>query len=307
MRIVFMGTPRFAVPTLQKLGPAVVGVVTQPDRPRGRGYRLQPSAVKQAAAAAGIPLLQPQQVNDQTALAEITNLSPDLIVVVAFGQILSAKLLALPPLGCINLHASLLPRWRGAAPIERAIMNGDAVTGVTTMYMSTGLDTGDIIMQEKEEIRPDDTAGTLAVRLAQKGAHLVQDTVKAIATGTAPRHPQDDALASWAPPLGKKDEILNWRLPARQIADQIRALNPAPGAVTFVAEKRLKIWQARVIDGGLSGEPGQVLEIRTDGLVIACGAQDAVLIHEVQPAGKRSMPARAYACGYHVRPGDVWG
>lgn len=168
MRIVFMGTPQFAVSTLKELIPSVVGVVTQPDRPRGRGHQLRPSAVKEAAVAAGIPVLQPQQVNSDEFLADIRALEPDLIVVVAFGQILPSALLGMPPLGCINLHASLLPSLRGAAPIQRAIMNGDVMTGVTTMYMSEGLDTGDIIMQAEEKIAPDDTAGTLAVRLAQR-------------------------------------------------------------------------------------------------------------------------------------------
>lgn len=308
VRIVFMGTPQFAVSTLKELIPSVVGVVTQPDRPRGRGHQLRPSAVKEAAVAAGIPVLQPQQVNSDEFLADIRALEPDLIVVVAFGQILPSALLGMPPLGCINLHASLLPSLRGAAPIQRAIMNGDVMTGVTTMYMSEGLDKGDIIMQAEEKIAPDDTAGTLAVRLAQKGADLVRRTVRAIAEGTAPRHPQDDSLASWAPPLKKEDEILNWELPAPMVANQVRALNPKPGSATFVAGNRLKVWRGQVSGlASLAGKPGQVLKVQGDsGILVACG-EGAVVIQEVQPAGKRSMTAPAYACGYRVQPGDVWG
>lgn len=308
MRIVFMGTPQFAVPTLREMSPYLVAVVTQPDRPRGRGHRLQPSAVKEEAAALGLPLLQPHKVKDDLFLSELQRLAPDLIVVVAFGQILPPKLLAIPPLGCINLHASLLPYLRGAAPIQRSIMNGDSITGVTTMYMEPGLDTGDIILQEEEEILPDDTAGTLAARLAQKGAGLMKRTVEAIKSGTAQRRPQDDSLATWAPPLTKEDEIIDWELPALAIANQVRALNPKPGAATFVSGQRLKIWRTQLSpESFLGGKPGQVLKVEgEDGILIGC-KEGALLVYEVQPAGKRSMTAQGYACGYRVQPGDVWG
>lgn len=308
MRIVFMGTPQFAVPALKELAPYVVAVVTQPDRPRGRGRRLQYSAVKQEAKALGLSVLQPQKVKDEQFLSKLKEIAPDLIAVVAFGQILPPKLLAIPPLGCVNLHASLLPHLRGAAPIQRSIMNGDTVTGVTTMYMSQGLDTGDIIFQEEEEIFANDTAGTLAARLAQKGARLMKRTVEAIQNGTAPRYPQDDSLASWAPPLTREDEILNWKLPAIVLANHVRALNPKPGAATFVAGNRLKIWRAQAsLQDFSAGNPGQVLKIQGDaGILVACG-QGALLVQEVQPAGKRSMTAQAYSCGYRVQPGDIWG
>ncbi|HKM39519.1 MAG TPA: methionyl-tRNA formyltransferase [bacterium] len=307
MRIIFMGTPKFALPTLQTLLSSVVGVITQPDRPQGRGYRLQPPVVKEVAFAAGIPVLQPQQVDTAESLSQILQLAPDLIVVVAYGQILPLKLLALPPKGCINLHASLLPRWRGAAPIERSIMHGDEITGVTTMYMSAGLDTGDIIMQEEEIITADDTAASLAERLAEKGADLVKRTVRAIIAGTAPRQPQDHSLATWAPPLTKEDAIVNWQQSANMVANQVRGLNPRPGATTFVAGDRLKIWQAKASNSTRAGQPGRILEVRAeDGIVVACG-QGALLIEKVQPAGKRSMTAQSYACGYRVQPGDIWG
>lgn len=307
MRIVFMGTPQFAVPALKDLAPHLVAVVTQPDRRRGRGHRLQPSAVKEAALELGLPILQPHKVKDEQFLVKLQGLKPDLIVVVAFGQILPPELLAIPPQGCINLHASLLPRLRGAAPIQRAIMNGDTVTGVTTMYMAEGLDTGDIILQEEENVLSDDTSGTLSLRLAQKGADLLKRTIKAIKSGDAPCSSQDDSLASWAPPLAREDEILNWELPASRIANQIRALNPKPGAATFVAGKRLKIWRAQKVTQDCSADPGKVLKVQgDDGILVSCG-EDALLVQEVQPAGKRSMSAQSYACGYRVQPGDVWG
>ena len=175
------------------------------------------------------------------------------------------------------------------------------------MYMAEGLDTGDIILQEEENVLSDDTSGTLSLRLAQKGADLLKRTIKAIKSGDAPRSPQDDSLASWAPPLAREDEILNWELPASRIANQIRALNPKPGAATFVAGKRLKIWRAQKVTQDCSADPGKVLKVQgDDGILVSCG-EDALLVQEVQPAGKRSMSAQSYACGYRVQPGDVWG
>lgn len=308
MRIVFMGTPQFAVPALKKIASSIIAVVTQPDRPRGRGHRFQPSPIKEAALALEIPVFQPARIKDEPFLQQLKELAPDLIVVVAFGQILPPALLTIPPLGCVNVHASLLPQLRGAAPIQRAIMNGDTITGVTTMYMDEGLDTGDIIFQEAEEILPDDTAGSLARRLALKGANLLQRTVEAISQGTAPRKPQDSSLASWAPPLTKEEEILDWNEAAINLSNRVRALNPKPGAVTFVGGSRLKIWQARAVSDKITAEkPGQVLKIDgNDGILVSTG-KGALLVQEVQPAGKRAMSATAYACGYRVQPGDMWG
>lgn len=308
VRIVFMGTPQFAVPALERLAPSVQAVVTQPDRRRGRGQQLWPSPIKAAALALGLPVLQPERVREESFLNQLRELKPDLITVVAFGQILPPALLAIPPLGCINVHASLLPRLRGAAPIQRSIMNGDTRTGVCTMYMDQGLDTGDVIYQEEEIILPEDTAGSLAQRLAVKGADLLCRTVKAIEQGIAPSQPQDSSLASWAPPITKEEEIIRWDKGALQLANQIRGLNPRPGAVTFALGMRLKIWRARAIsDKTVAGNPGQVLKIEGEAGILVSTPDGALLVQEVQPAGKRIMTAAEYARGYRVRPGDVWG
>lgn len=309
VRVVFMGTPAFAVPSLNGLveaGVDVVRVVTQPDRPRGRGRHLSPSPVKERATALGLPLSQPAKVRDDTFLAELRALAPDLIVVVAFGQILPPALLNLPLLGCVNVHASLLPRLRGAAPIQRAILNGEKVTGVTTMYMAPTLDTGDIIYQEAEPIGEEDTAGTLSERLAGRGANLLLTTVRAMAQGQAPRRPQDEAEATYAPPLTREEEILQWKEPALSLARRVRALHPEPGATTWVADKPVKIWQAHPLANPV-GAPGRVLAVQGGrGIVVGCG-EGSLLVEEVQPAGKRPMPATAFASGYRVRAGDVWG
>lgn len=309
MRLVFMGTPEFAAFSLDQLveaGLAPLAVVTQPDRPRGRGRQLSPSPVKERALALGLPVLQPERVREPEFIAYVRELKPDLIAVVAFGQILPPALLELPPLGCVNVHASLLPRLRGAAPIQRAIMNGDKVTGVTTMYMAPQLDTGDIILQEEEAITPEDTAGTLAGRLAQRGGRLLVTTLRAIAAGTAPRRRQDEASATYAPPLTRADEVLAWDEPAVSLANRVRALNPQPGATTWVKGNVLKVWRARpVLEAG--GAPGQVLAVKGAGGILVGTGAGALLVQEVQPAGKRPMPAEAYASGYRVVAGDVWG
>lgn len=309
MRIIFMGTPAFAVPSLEQLAEAgfrIEAVVTQPDRPRGRGQKLCPSPVKEKALALGLPVLQPEKVREQEFQARLKELAPDVIAVVAFGQILPPEILDLPPLGCINVHASLLPRLRGAAPIQRAILNGDKVTGVTTMYMAPTLDSGDIIFQQEEPISEEDTAGTLGERLARRGAELLVVTLQAVAEGRAPRLRQEEALATYAPPITRAEEMLNWEEPAPSLARRVRALNPVPGAVTSVGGRPVKIWRARALTG-YAGGPGQVLAVKgTGGIVVGCG-EEALLVEEVQPAGKRSMPAAAFASGYRVKEGDIWG
>lgn len=311
MKIVFMGTPAFAIPSLEKLAEAgfkIEAVVTQPDRPRGRGQKLCPSPVKEKALALGLPVLQPERVRAPEFQARLKELAPDLIAVVAFGQILPPEVLSLPPLGCINVHASLLPRLRGAAPIQRAILNGDKVTGVTTMYMAPELDSGDIILQEEEPIGEEDTAGTLGERLARRGAELLVATLKAVASGTAPRRRQDEGEATYAPPLTRADEVLNWEEPAPVLGRRVRALNPEPGAVTLVGGRPVKVWRARALPGtGDTGRPGEVLAVKGNGgIVVACG-EGVLLVEEVQPAGKRTMPALAFASGYRVKEGDTWG
>ncbi|MDK2784202.1 MAG: methionyl-tRNA formyltransferase [Bacillota bacterium] len=308
MKVVFMGTPAFAVPSLEKLAGAgftIEAVVTRPDRPRGRGQKLSSSPIKEKALALGLPVLQPEKVRESAFQDRLKELAPDVIAVVAFGQILPPEVLSLPPLGCINVHASLLPRLRGAAPIQRAILNGDKVTGVTTMYMAPELDSGDIILQEEEPIGEEDTAGTLGERLARRGAELLLATLKAVAAGRAPRRQQEEAEATYAPPITRADEVLNWEEPAPALVRRVRALNPEPGAVTWVGDKPVKVWRAHAL-AEYAGHPGRVLKVGTGGIVVGCG-EGALLVEEVQPAGKRAMPAAAFANGYRVKEGDQWG
>ncbi|CEP69450.1 Methionyl-tRNA formyltransferase [Moorella glycerini] len=309
MRLVFMGTPDFAVPSLKALlnsGHEIAGVVTQPDRPRGRGKKLQPPPVKETALAAGLPVSQPAAMKEEEFLTRLQQWQPEVIVVVAFGRILPQEILDLPEKGCINLHASLLPRYRGAAPIHRAVMNGEKETGVTTMWMVPQLDAGDIILQEKLPIGPDATTGEIHDRLAILGAELLVHTLDLVATGRAPRQPQDDALATYAPPLQPDEEKINWERPAGKIYNLIRGLNPWPGAYTLRAGERLKVYGARILDEATTGVPGQVVAVTSEGFVVQAG-RGKLLITTVQPQGKKIMPADAYLRGYPLATGEVLG
>ncbi|MGB9826688.1 MAG: methionyl-tRNA formyltransferase, partial [Desulfofundulus sp.] len=275
MRVVFMGTPDFAVPALRALVGSrypVVGVVTRPDRPRGRGRKIQPSPVKQVALHMGLPVLQPVRVRDAAFVEQLKQLEPEVIVVAAFGQILPPSILYLPPRGCINIHASLLPRYRGAAPIHRAIMNGERETGVTIMLMDEGLDTGDILLQQPVAIGEADNAGVLHDRLAQLGAELLLQTLNLLEKGLLHAQPQEDSLATYAPPLTLQDEIIDWERPARDLYNQIRGLDPWPGARTWWGERVFKIWRAGLKEAAVPGGvlPGQVLEAGEE-LVVATG------------------------------------
>ncbi len=297
-RVVFMGTPEFAVPTLQVLisGQEVVGVVTQPDRPAGRGQKLAPSPVKEAALAHGLPVLQPRSLRAPEAVAELAALQPDVIVVAAFGQILRADVLSLAPHGCLNVHASLLPRWRGAAPIPAAILAGDDVTGITVMQMDEGLDTGPILAQAETSIRPDDTTESLTVHLAELGAELLAETLPGWLAGAVDPRPQDDARATHCATLRKEDGRIDWRTPAGVIDRQVRAFHPWPGAYTFWEGTRLRVLRATPlpeVPGGAA--PGQVLSLDA-GLLVAAGA-GTVRLDQVQPAGKRPMSGEAFGRG----------
>ncbi|WP_338825351.1 Methionyl-tRNA formyltransferase [Moorella humiferrea] len=309
MRLVFMGTPDFAVPSLRALLDSrneVVGVVTQPDRPRGRGKRLQPPPVKEAALAAGLPVRQPAAMKEEGFLLGLKAWRPEVIVVVAFGRILPEVVLKMPEKGCINLHASLLPRYRGAAPIHRAVMNGETETGVTTMWMAPQLDAGDIILQERIPIEPDATTGEIHDRLAVIGAELLVRTLDLVAAGRAPRLPQDEALATYAPPLGPEEEIIDWTQPAEKVYNVIRGLNPWPGAYTLRKGSRLKVYGAKILDTTNVGPPGRVEAILEAGFVVQTG-RGRLLITAVQPEGKKVMPADAYLRGYPLIPGEVLG
>jgi len=311
MKTVFMGTPDFAVPCLQRLAELteVVAVYTQPDRPKGRGLELVPPPVKTAAIELSLPVFQPVRVRSAGVLANLEELAPQLIVVVAYAQILPTKLLELPDLGCINVHASLLPAYRGGAPIHWAVIDGAKVTGVTTMQMDKGLDTGDILLQRSIPIYPDETTGELHDRLAMLGADLLAETLHRLEAGalTAQPQPTDDGV-SYARTLKKTDGRIDWRLSAQQIHNRVRGLNPWPVAHTTHNARTLRVWSTRALSDyqGMHATPGQVLELTADGPII-CTGSGAILLLEVQPESKRRMSAAAYAHGYSLQIADTLG
>ena len=287
MRIVFAGTPEFAAQHLQALleaGRQVVAVYTQPDRPAGRGQKLMPSPVKQLAVEHGIPVFQPQTLRDPAAQAELAALQPDLMVVVAYGLILPQVVLDIPRLGCINSHASLLPRWRGAAPIQRAVEAGDAESGVTVMQMEAGLDTGPMLLKVSTPIGAEDTGGTLHDRLAELGARAIVEAVNGLEAGTLSGEAQDDALACYAHKLSKDEARLDWSRPAVELERQIRALHPWPICHSSLSGEAVKVHAAQLADG--TGVPGTILDAGKDGVRVACG-QGALLLTRLQlPGGK---------------------
>ena len=304
MRVVFMGTPDFAVPTLKALikEHEVQAVITQPDRAKGRGKKMQPSPVKIVALEHDLPCWQPQSLKDDDVLKELKVLQPEVCVVVAFGQILPREILHLPRYGCINVHASLLPKYRGSAPIHRAVINGEKITGVTTMQMDVGLDTGDILFCAQTEIGKETTVGELHDVLAQMSPKLLLETLTKIEAKTIEPKPQEDAASSYAPPITKEDERIDWNKKTLEIFNLVRGLNPWPGAYTEFKGKRLKIW--RVKPHSLEGKPGEILEIFPDSFAVAT-ANGSVLINELQPAGKKRMPAEAFLRGNQFQIGDT--
>jgi methionyl-tRNA formyltransferase len=304
MKIVFAGTPEFAATALQALldsGHEVPLVLTQPDRPAGRGLRPQASAVKQLAERRGLKLLQPESLKGMEVVRAMRAASPQAIVVAAYGLILPEPLLNLPPLGCLNIHASLLPRWRGASPIQRALLAGDASTGVTIMQMDQGLDTGPILLQESVPIGARDTAGALHDKLARLGARLI---VRALAERPAP-HAQDSSGATYAPRIGKGEPEIDWHHPAVDIERQVRAFNPSPGASTRLGSMGLKIWEAAA-EPRLSGTPGVVFAAGADGIMVGCGA-GALRVTHLQRAGGKRLPAEAFLAGFKLEPGTRLG
>lgn len=304
MRVVFMGTPALALPTLESLLSHpdefdVVGVVTQPDRPAGRGQALRSPPVAALAARLGLPLAQPKGVRGPSFLGTLARWAPDVAVVVAFGRILPPPVLELPRLGCVNVHASLLPAYRGAGPIQRAILDGRSVTGVTTLWMDEGLDTGPMLLRAEEPIRADDTSASLGERLGRLGARLLVETLRAIRRGGLAPEPQDPSRASLAPLLRKDDGRLDFRRPARELERVVRGTWPWPGAFTTVGGRILKVHRAAVPpDVALPGvEPGTVLAAGEQGLDVACG-EGVLRLAELQPEGRRPMPASAFANGH---------
>ena len=303
MKLVFMGTPDFAVPSLKALveaGFEVAAVFTQPDKPKNRGMKLLPTPVKEYALTKDIPVYQPAKMRDGEAIGILKRIQPDLIVVAAYGKILPVDILELPRLGCINVHSSLLPKYRGAAPINWAILNGEDESGVTIMYMAEGLDTGDIIARETTPISLEDTAESLHDRLADMGAELVVKVVKALEEGTAQRIPQDDALSCYAPMLSKELSNMDWTRTARQLHDQVRGLTPWPSAITQLDGVRCKIW-ATTLTGETSGKPaGSIVQADKKALKIVCGDGQLLRIDELQPDGKKRMAATAFLLGHPI-------
>src|SRR6266545_3332753 len=305
MRIVFIGTGEIGVPTLQALLKSeheIVGVMTQPDKPVGRAQLVEPPPIKKVVAARKMPVLQPPRIKDPRAIEDIRALKPDVIVVMAYGQILPRGVLEIPKIACLNLHASLLPRWRGAAPIQAAIAAGDRETGITIMYMDEGLDTGDLLLQRKIDIAPNETGGSLHDRLGQIAPVALLESLRMLSSGNVPRVPQDNALATSAPKLTRENGRIDWLEPAEVIARKIRAFDPWPGAFTQITAKlneprNLKIFSAEIV--GLSGAPGEILLADRDDFVIAAGT-GALWLREVQLEGKRRMSAQEFVHGFDV-------
>jgi methionyl-tRNA formyltransferase len=305
MRAAFLGTPAFAVPTLDRMvdaGHEVVCVVTQPDRPRGRGQQAAAPPVKEAALRLGLPVFQPERVRRPEAVEYLRGLGVEVMVVVGYGQIIPQVIIDIPPHGIVNVHASLLPKYRGAGPIQWAIVNGETRTGVTTMRINAGLDTGDMLLKAETDIDPDETAIDLGRRLSTMGADLLVETLAGLAAGTIVPEPQNDAQASYAPLLKKEDGRIDWSQPAAATHNRVRGLQPWPGAFASFRGNPVHVWKTRVADG--NGAPGRVLRLKP--LTIACG-QGAVELVEVQLEGRKRMAAADFVNGQRVAADEVFG
>jgi len=308
-RIVFMGTPEFAVPSLEILirhPYPVVGVVTQPDRPRGRGRQTAPPPVKALAERHRLALLQPERVKDAAFMEDFRKLAPDLVAVAAFGQLLPREMLDLPPLGCINVHPSLLPKYRGAAPLNWTIIQGETRTGVTIMRMDEGMDSGDILMQEETPVGPGETFGELHDRLAEMGAGLLLETVRMIEAGTVRRIPQDHAAATFAPRLKKEDGVIDWSRGAAEIVRRVRGLSPSPCAYTFLQGKTLRVFSAASRGAPADQAPGTTGAATEEGLPVTAG-DGIVFLREVQMEGRKRMPVGEFLRGCRLQPGERLG
>ncbi|MEY2479651.1 MAG: methionyl-tRNA formyltransferase [Verrucomicrobiota bacterium] len=297
MRVVFIGTGEIGIPVLRLLLDSkeheLVAVVTQPDKPAGRDQKITPPPIKAALTGKNMSILQPARIKDRDAVEQIRALAPDVIVVMAYGQILPKEILEIPRNACLNLHASLLPRHRGAAPIQAAILAGDRETGITVMYMAEGLDTGDILLQHKIDISPDETGGSLHDRLAQIAPDALRESLRLLATGTAPRIPQENALATYSPKLNREDGKIDWSEVADVIERKIRAFNPWPGAFIKIDNRNLKIFSASIVD--LRGKPGEIL--RSDNELVVAARDRALSLTRVQREGKRPMSAAEFLRG----------
>ena len=302
-----MGTSTFAVPSFEKLIASkcnIVGVVTQPDRPRGRGKKVLPTPVKEVALKHNLSIYQPHSIKDSDTINYILAWEPDLIVVVSYGQIIPREIIDYPRYGCVNLHASLLPEYRGAAPIQRAIMEGKKVSGITTMFMDEGLDTGDIIMQVPIPINDNIDHGDYELQLANEGVEILLDTIRALECGSMPRRKQDNSKTSYAPMITKEEEKINWHNSAVDIHNKIRGLSPNPGAFTIINDTKVKIFATTVIDTEARGQAGEVVDINNVGFAVQT-AKGILLIKEVQRAGKNKMNAKDFLRGFNLNKGDL--
>jgi methionyl-tRNA formyltransferase len=321
LRIIFCGTPEFALPTLRHLLAQsefqIAGVVTQPDRPRGRGHATFSSPVKEAAVAARVPVYQPEKIKSDEAFEYFNRTAPDAVVIIAYGQIIPLRLIEVPRLGWINLHGSLLPKYRGAAPIHRAIINGETRTGLTTMRIDAGLDTGPTLLKFETEIGLDETAPQLYARLSEAGAPLVIETLRGLDGGTVSAAPQDNSQASFAPPLKKEEGRIDWSLPAQQIYNRIRGLQPWPGAFTSFRGKNCAIWghaaskphplaSSTASPAAATHAPGEILAAGGN-VSVACGESTALQLEFVQLEGRKHITALEFANGARLTPGDRFG
>ncbi len=309
MRIAFLGTPEFAVPSLERLvesGFDIAAVVTQPDKPKGRGRKLAAPPVKEAAVKFGLPVYQPEKLKTPETVEFFRNLNVEAMAVVAYGKIIPQAIIDIPPLGLVNVHSSLLPKYRGAAPMQWAIAEGETRTGVTTMLIDAGLDSGDILLVKETEIGPDETAVELSERLAQMGADLLVQTLRGLKEGTIRPIPQDHEKATYAPMLTREAGRIDWRWPAQKIHNRVRGFQPWPGAWTTFRGKMLHIWKSRVAGAPAVGEPGAFQPGRKR-VLVNCGEGTALELLEVQPEGKKRMPASAFAHGQHLEGGERLG
>lgn len=302
-RAVFMGTPAFAVPSLAAVAKIedVTLVVTNPDRPSGRGQAMSPPPVKDEAVRLGLPVFQPEKARHPDSVARIAAEKPDVIIVVAYGHILPQSILDIPRLGCLNVHASLLPRYRGAAPINWALARSESETGITIMKLDAGMDTGPMLLSRRMPIQDEDTAGTLSLKLSAMGAEVLSEALHGLHDGTLRERPQDDGLATYAPMLKKEHGRIDWTRPAVEVRNLVRGMTPWPSAYTSHAGKTLKVLSASLCEG--KGEPGEILEIGRDGLIVACG-ENSLALGRVQPEGGREMSSREYAMGRRLRKGE---
>lgn len=310
MKIVFMGTPDFAVPSLEMLikeGYDVIAVVTQPDKPKGRGNKMSAPPVKEFAAEHGITVLQPAKIKTPEFIQEIRDLGPDLLITAAYGKIISKELLDVPTLGCINVHGSLLPAYRGAAPIQWSVINGEKVTGITTMFTDVGVDTGDMLLKRELEIGPDTTAGELHDKMAILGAEVLKDTLIELKNGVLKRQPQDDSLSSHVPMITKEIGLIDWSKSAQQVHNLVRGTNPWPGAYTFLNESKMKVWKTSIaVCNNQTHSVGEIVQVNDEGILVKC-SDGYIMIQELQFDSSKRMKVSDYIRGHKIDTGEKLG